>query len=146
MGRLPAPTSPLNRNIDRSGRVDESMTAATDPDAPTRVALFVAGFAVLWVVLAALRPSTTFHLAPLILPLLPVGLVMSGATLPDRRRSTQATLAAVAVALLVTAALSGTGRLGGPSLLPSGGAATEAVVFTVVAGLVGIGLTFARSR
>jgi len=92
-------------------------------------------FAIVWIGAAALRPASTFHLAPILITL---GSVVLAAT--DERRK-PAWTAAVALAggssLVATGVLAAAGWLDGPSLLPFGGAATEAVVFTAASALVG---------
>ncbi len=97
-------------------------------------------FAAIWVLLAALRPGVTFHLAPLIV----------AATVPVTQRLTvgrparpmeAAASAAVGAGLaaLVLAGLEATGRLDGPALDPFEGVVAEslvAIAIGVVAGLV----------
>ena len=96
------------------------------------------GFATLWVFLALARPGTTFHLAPLIVALVGAGSLLGREPTPSERR--------VGVAAGAIAALSGTGvlaaigRLGGPSLLPAGGAVTEALLATLLGTLAAIAL------
>jgi len=90
--------------------------------------------AVLWAALAIWRPGTTFHLAPLLVAgVVPVGAksLGLGQNLPR--------LAAIGgtLALITTGVLSATGRLAGPSLLPSGGAALESVVGALAGAIAG---------
>ena len=96
------------------------------------------GFALLWAVLAAVRPGTTFHLAPLLVAgLVPlVYRVQGGAS-----RITAGRLAGVGVALaaVVSVLLGAAGFLDGPSLLPFGGAFVESLAGAAVGGLVGLG-------
>lgn len=99
---------------------------------------YAAAFALLWGVLAWNSPSTTYHIAPLIVAAAVPGiLVMADEKVPTRMLA----LAGVAgglLALLTTAALGVSDRLIGPSLLPFGGAVTEAFLFTLAAGLVAV--------
>ena len=92
----------------------------------------------LWVVLAFLRPESTFHLAPIL-----VGFAFP---LGHRLRMRQPLAAGQAVASWVGSAINLTVAIGlltladklqGPSLLSFGGAVTEAVVFGAVAAVAG---------
>jgi len=100
--------------------------------AEIRRALLLALFlAALWAVLAIVRSGVTYHLAPLLVAAVPAlgarAETAAGRVVPQR-------LAAVGLAgaLGVTLLLSALGRLDGPSLLPFGGAATEAVLFSAL--------------
>ncbi len=77
-------------------------------------------FAALWAVLAVVTTGVTFHLAPAI--------VAGSGALVSRRSSASCAAAGFSLAALVTAALSASGHLEGPSLLPVGGAALESIV------------------
>lgn len=112
----------------------------TEDDAkpPFAVANLSGLLAGLWVVLAFLRPEDTFHLAP----------ILVGFTFPlahrlrvqQRLTPIQSVFTAVGAALNLGVAigiLTLTDKLRGPSLLPFGGAITEAVVFGAVAAVVG---------
>jgi len=94
--------------------------------------------AVLWAVLAWYSPSTTYHLAPLLV----AGVVPGALLLSDERSPWRITLAAGAVgaslALITTTGLGLAERLIGPSLLPSGGAVVEAVVFAALGATAGV--------
>lgn len=99
-------------------------------------------FALLWIVAAAARPATTFHLAPLIVAGIPaVALVIDARDSRPRRQVLVAAALGLATALIVTAALTAGSRLSGPSLLPFGGAVAEAVIFSGIG--AGAGLLFA---
>ena len=96
--------------------------------------LYAAGFTALWTVLAWINPTTTYHLAPLLVPLIPWGIARSeGAALPSA-----ATVAATALAIGAGLVLAAADRLQGPSLLPVGGALTETLVFALLAGVSGL--------
>ena len=95
-----------------------------------------AGLTALWVILAIARPGVTYHLAPLIVAALP--------TVAGRfeGRAGPMTLARLAVggaglAFAATLLLSSLGRLAGPSLLLFGGAALEAVIFSLLGAVAG---------
>jgi len=99
--------------------------------------LYGLGLAVLWAVLAGISPTTTYHLAPLIVASAPA-IVDS---LQGNRSMVRFVLNAavgLAMALTVTGILSASGVLDGPSLLPTGGAVMESVVFAVAGGVVGL--------
>ena len=96
------------------------------------------GLAVLWVVVAFLRSGTTFHLAPiLVAAMFPVAVSYDS---PDQISTLHLALASViglAIALVATLILTLADEMTGPSLLPSGGAVTEAVVFSLVGAIGG---------
>ena len=117
--------------VDADDRVDARAVA--------KASLFVTGLAALWTVVAWGRPGTTFHLAPLFVAgLLPYAYV----TVAKRRASARLVVfmavAATAIALITTATLATAGKLEGPSLLPTGGAVLEAVVFSLAGGGFGL--------
>ena len=99
---------------------------------------YAVALAVLWAVLAWNSPSTTYHLAPLLV----AGVAPAALLLDDGRSPWQTALVAgvagVSLALITTAGLSLGERLIGPSLLPSGGAVVEAVVFASLGAAVGV--------
>ncbi len=93
--------------------------------------------AAVWVVLAWVNPESTYHLAaPLVAGIFPIA---------QRLRLGRLTWAQALGAgaggfvnvLLVTGLLSLLDKLQGPSLLPIGGAALEAVIFGLAGGIVG---------
>lgn len=88
----------------------------------------VAGFAALWVVVAALTPNVTFHLAPVIVAAAPA--ITSP---PDSRII--AGLTGFGLATAVAVGLDASGLLGGPSLLPYGGALLESILAAAVGAL-----------
>lgn len=89
-------------------------------------------FVLLWVALAVARPSTTFHLAPLI--------VAGWPAIGEREPKLAAATAVVGFMVAGAAALvlSITGMLQGPSLLPWGGPALESMVAAGVGASVGV--------
>ncbi|MGI9665655.1 MAG: hypothetical protein ACR2N2_00945, partial [Acidimicrobiia bacterium] len=108
-------------------------------DSPLSTGLaWAAGLSALWVLLAVLRPETTLHLGPLLIPLVP-SLVMDGS-----RNTLRATLIAAAIALAITAILAVTGNLSGPALGPFPHALAESVVFVGVGAAVGVGVARLR--
>jgi hypothetical protein len=91
------------------------------------------GFALVWIVAATLRPTFTFHLAPVLIVITPSVLVGSAT---DRASTAMGLEMALVVALAAATVLKVAGRLQGPSLLPVGGAYAEAAAFAPVAVLV----------
>jgi len=89
-------------------------------------------FAGLWIALAVAQPSTTFHLAPLIVAVWP--------GLSEREPRTAALLSTVGLLIAAAAALvlSAAGLFRGPSLLPWGGPALESMVAAGVGALLGL--------
>lgn len=103
----------------------------------TSTIAFAGLLAAVWAVAAAIRPTSTFHLAPILITLA-VPYLAAGST-----RGSSAWNVSIAVAALVslgaTIVLAMADWLAGPSLLPFGGGATEALVFTIVSALVAVG-------
>ncbi len=99
--------------------------------------------AAVWVVLAWLNPDSTYHLAP----------VLAAGIFPVAQRLRHGRLAPAHAAgagaggylnvLVVTALLTWLDKLQGPSLLPFGNAAVEALVFGAVGAVVGAALAYA---
>jgi hypothetical protein len=103
-----------------------------------RAAFMTLGLAVLWVVVALLRTGVTFHLAPLLVAAaFPVGMSYDADEPISAGGLAVASLAGLAAALVTTLILAALGEMTGPSLLPFGGAATEAVVFAAVGAIGG---------
>jgi hypothetical protein len=88
------------------------------------------GLGIIWIVVAALADGATFHLAPLIVAAAPV------VRHPDRPK--KAALGGMLTSLQVAVAPSMAGFMGGPTLLPTGGALLESVVVAVTGALVAL--------
>lgn len=100
-----------------------TMTSNTEYSIST-TRLATLGLAVVWVAAAFWRPESTYHLAPiLIVGVAPMMLWKSNRSL------LAVTTFGVLVALATTTLLMGFDLLRGPSLLPSGGAFAESLVF-----------------
>lgn len=106
---------------------------------------FALGLAVLWAVLAIVRSTVTYHLAPLLVAAVPgffarfddsVGL--------DRASFVILTIASAGIALAATGVLAAAGGLLGPSLLPFGGAALEGAVGAAIGAVIGLLLVGSR--
>ncbi len=103
------------------------------------------GLALLWVVVALLRSGTTFHLAPiLVAAALPVAVAYDSRDQTSTQRLALATVVGLAIALVATLILTLADEMTGPSLLPSGGAVTEAVVFSLVGAIGGFVIAMLR--
>jgi hypothetical protein len=101
--------------------------------------------AAVWLALGWLCQAT-LHFAPLLVAaVVPLGVVLAGPPPPFSRRLGGAAGGAV-VALAATAVLALGGRLEGSSLLPAGGAVSEAVAFSLAGAVVGLVLGLARRR
>lgn len=101
---------------------------------------WTAAIAVVWLAVAALRPDTTLHLGPLILP-------MVAAVLSSPSQSRIATMVAgMGIAAAVIALLSGTGNLDGPTIGPFSSALGESVALLLVGGLISLAIILVDSR
>ena len=110
-----------------------------------RAGLYGGVLAAVWVMLAWLH-DTDYHFAPLLVAaLVPLGVALAGEPPPFSRRLAGAAVGAV-LTLAATAALALSGHLDGPSLLPAGGAAAEAVAFSLAGAVIGLVLGMARRR
>ncbi len=95
------------------------------------------GFALLWLVLALISSTTTYHLAPLLVAATPAMVDAWERPGSITGHSLRAALG-IALALVATGVLAASGSLDGPSLLPSGGAVLESVVFAIAGGVTGL--------
>lgn len=120
------------------------LAAAAEPVTPRwQPVAATLGFALLWALLAARTPTTTYHLAPL--------LVAGAAAMTSRlllrapvrpRVALARSVLGLAVALGVTAALAGLGLFAGPDLTGGTAAVAEAVLLAVLG--AGLGWWLAR--
>jgi hypothetical protein len=81
---------------------------------------------------ALLRPGATFHLGPLLLPLVPL------VTVPEGLSPTRPILVGVGVGAIVIVLLAGTAHLDGPAYDPFPSAMAESVAFLFGAGAGGL--------
>ena len=103
------------------------------------------GLSVLWVVVALVRSGTTFHLAPiLVAAALPVAVAYDTRDQTSTQQLVLATVGGLAMALVATLILTLADEMTGPSLLPSGGAAMEAVVFSLTGAIGGFVIAMLR--
>jgi hypothetical protein len=107
--------------------------------------LYGLGLALLWGVLAFNNPTITYHLAPLLVAVvIPIGSSLTE-TIPTRT-ALMATSIGLALTLGAVIVLGLTEHLAGPSLLPSGGAVVEAVVFGGIGGVGGLAFAIRHHR
>ncbi|MCP3997384.1 MAG: hypothetical protein GY722_20355 [bacterium] len=92
-------------------------------------ALFLAA---VWAIAAAIQPTSTYHLAPILV----AGALPTLIGTQDKVVLASATAMGLALAVVVSLALAGLDWLRGPSLLPYGGALAEAITFSGI-GAVG---------
>jgi len=103
--------------------------------------------AVLWVVVALIRPTSTFHLAPfLIAAAPPVLLTLDGDSRADWTTVLRIALGGMALALTATFVVSFLGAMQGPPFEGFSGPLVEAVAFTAVGAALGVGLAWWRMR
>ena len=103
-----------------------------------RAVLISLGLALLWVVVAFLRSGTTFHLAPiLVAAAFPVAVSYESRDQISTLHLALASVIGLAISLVATLILTTADMMTGPSLLPSGGAVTEAVVFSLIGAIGG---------
>jgi hypothetical protein len=108
---------------------------------PTALLVIPAFLALVWAVAAAIRPSSTFHLAPILVTL--TATAFAGADTPLRHlRRMPAYGATISLATAFGIGLADWGA--GPSLLPFGDATMEAVVLTLGAAALGRALLWRR--
>ncbi len=96
-------------------------------------------FALIWILVAVARPTTTFHLAPAIVALWPA---LAG----EGGRKLIISASGSLVAALATLLLSATGMLQGPTLLPWGGPAVESVFAAGVGASLGFFISTGKAR
>jgi hypothetical protein len=95
-------------------------------------ALALAGaLALLWISMAWLRPDTTLHLGPVLVPVVPAITVGGG------RLALRATIIAGGIGATAIIALGMLGLLGGPALQPFPNAAIESIVFLLIGITIG---------
>ena len=111
-----------------------------------RGAFLTLGLAVLWVGVALLRSGTTFHLAPLLVAAaFPVAVSYDVEEPISLGGLVLAALLGLGIALVGSLILAAAGVMTGPSLLPFGGATTEAVLFALVGAIGGFVIALLRN-
>jgi len=134
--------------IRRPKEVDVEMTTQTIARTDIRRALvWGALLAVLWVVVALVRPASTFHLAPfLIAAAPPVLLVLDEGASAERASVLRIGAISAALALGATLLLLGIGAMDGPTFELFSSPLVEAVVFTAVGAVSGTGFGLWRTQ
>lgn len=119
----------------------EHMTTTTAPTSSLRSVLgWTAAIGLVWIVAAALRPETTLHLGPLLLPLMPAFLLRG----QDGARGGVLGGTATGATVLVILFLSG--NLDGPALEPFTDVLVESVVFLAAATAAGFAIVWLGDR
>ena len=122
-------------------RRSERMTTTITPTTSLRSALgWTAAIAAVWIVAAALRPETTLHLGPLLLPLTPAFL------LRGQDGAYAGVLGGAAIGVGVLAILLLSGNLDGPALEPFTSVIAESVTFLATATAAGLGVVWLADR
>lgn len=123
------------------------MITTTEQPALLRATAWGAGFAALWFAIAALRPDSTFHLAPLLVAgVPPLAVALDDSLSATARSVTIAAAIGVGLALLATTILAVVGRLDGAALEPFGNAVAESVVAAIAGGATGWTIGLVRVR
>ena len=112
-----------------------------------RALIWSAALAGLWVVVALIRPTSTFHLAPfLIAAAPPVLLTLDGSSATNWATVLRLAAGGTAIALAATLLVAVTGAMQGPAFEGFSGPLLEAVVFTAAGTATGIGFAWWRMR
>lgn len=120
--------------------------APTRPDL-RRALVWSFALAGLWIIVALIRPTSTFHLAPfLIAAAPPVLFALDGSNRTDWTTMFRLAGGGITFALAATLAVSVLGAMQGPAFEVFSGPFVEAVVFAVVGTVVGIGFAWWRMR
>lgn len=129
------PTNPPSSSADRAAPSIAPAHRSPMAAAVWRPFGFAIFLAAVWVVAALVRPTSTYHLAPILVAgAAPFVAVSSGV---PRRQATWLAAVGLALAVIVAGGLALANALDGPSLLPVGGAVFESVVFAVVGAVAG---------
>lgn len=101
----------------------------------------------LWVAVALIRPTSTFHLAPfLIAAAPPVLFTLDRETRADWTTVFRLAAAGMALALAATFVVAASGAMQGPAFESFSGPLVEAAVFAAVGTAVGIGFAWWKMR
>ncbi len=128
--------------------VDYGMTlhVQTRPDI-RRALVWGALLAGLWVVVALVRPTSTFHLAPLLIAGAPPVLFgLDNSDRPDRGSVLRVGVASFAMALAASAVVAAIGAMQGPAFEVFLSPLIEAVAFSVFGSVAGVGFSSIRTR
>lgn len=103
--------------------------------------------AALWVIVALIRPTSTFHLAPLLVAGAPVVLLgLDDSSRPDHTVVIGLGAVSLALAILAAIAVDAFGAMQGPAFEGFPTPLVEAVVFIVAGSLGSVGFALLRTR
>lgn len=138
------PESDVPRMDTRSNDVGSGMTAQViAPQGIRRALVWGALLAGLWVVVALIRPTPTFHLAPFLIAAAPPVLsTLDGDTRADRTTAVGLAAASIALALAAALVVDVTGAMQGPAFEGFSGPLVEAAVFAAIGTAAGIGFAW----
>jgi hypothetical protein len=123
-----------------------TLQAKTHPDI-RRALVWGALLASLWVLVALIRPASTFHLAPLLVAGAPPVLFgLDNPDRPDRGSVLRIGAAAFAMALAASGVVAAIGAMQGPALEAFPSPLVEAVVFSVIGSVAGVGSAVIRTH
>ncbi len=101
---------------------------------------WTAAIALVWIAAAALRPETTLHLGPLLLPLMPAFLLRNDGN------GYLGVLGGTAIGVGVLVGLQISGNLDGPALEPFTNVLVESLVFLAAAAAAAVGVVWLSER
>jgi hypothetical protein len=117
------------------------MTTTTAPPNPLRSVMgWTAAIAVVWIAAAALRPETTLHLGPILLPLMPAFLLRNDGN------GYLGILGGTAIGVAVLVGLQISGNLDGSALEPFTSVLAESLVLLAAAAAFGVGVVWMSER
>lgn len=117
------------------------MTTITTPNDSLRSVMgWTAAIGAVWIIAAVLRPETTLHLGPILLPLIPAFLRRG------QSRAYAGVLGGTAIGAGVLVILLLSGNLDGPALEPFTSVLAESVVFLAAATAAAFGVVWPADR
>ena len=133
----------------RPATVDHRMTTTQVQIRPDirRALMWGALLAGLWVVVALIRPMSTFHLAPFLIAGAPP--VLFGLDAPDRSDRTlvmRIGAAALVLAVATSGVVAAIGAMQGPSFEAFPSPLVEAAVFSAIGSVAGVGFALWKAR
>ena len=126
---------------ERLHRRSTGMTTITTPTDSLRSVLgWTTAIAAVWIVAAVLRPETTLHLGPILLPLIPAFLLRGHA------KAQVGVLGGAVIGAGVLGILLVSGNLDGPALEPFSSVISESVTLLLAATAAGFGIVWLADR